>query len=252
MEEKNLIEKLEKLTLPEIEIPIHKRKLKEVLLNRYFPEKRHWEVLDIFQKFVLASAITIFLIFNNLILPSHNLTKAKEIALNNSQIKSWVEEGAIIKDVKVIQNQAYILVQPEKTAEEIITKEAPLLEGIREEEFYGALVQVNLKENEINKIEKLSPQVIPLAEKEKEIVKEIAEKNPQIQEIIKKEAKVKEINPLPSQQLKLMKEKNLIKVVPEEKKVQIIYEFDNSLLKGEVDLVKERVKNIQLQEKVKE
>lgn len=250
-----LVELLERATLPEIETPGHKSKLKEVLLNRYFPEKRRWEILNIFQKFVPAVAIIIlliFLIFNNLILPNYNLTKAKEIALNDPQIKSWVTKGAIIKDVKVIQNKGYVLVQPEKITEEIPTEKAPILEETKKEEFNGALIQINLKKDEVNKIEKLSPQITPLSEKEKEMAKEIAEKNSQIQEVIKKEAKIGEINPLPSQELKLMKEKDSVKVVPEEKKVQIIYKFDNSLLKGEVDLIKEQVGNVQLQEGIKE
>ena len=254
----DLIKKLEEISFPEIEIPGHKRKLRETLFGKYPEEKRIWAVFNILQK-TIPLGIAIILIFfaiNNLIYPHYNLSKAKEIALKNPQVKELIEKGGKIKDIEIIKNQAYLLVQPIREEEMAIPElEKMGAAGVRKaekEEISGALIQVNLKGKEINKIEKLSPQAIPLAEKEEGLAKEIAEKNPQIQEIIKKEAKIKEINPLPSYQMKLLKEDDSIKVVPEEKKVQIIYEFDNNLLKGEVDLIEGRVKKVELQEKAKE
>jgi len=254
----DLIKKLEEISFPEIEIPGHKRKLRETLFGKYPKEKRIWAVFNILQKTIpLGMAIIlIFFAINNLIYPNYNLSKAKEIALKNPQVKELIEKGGEIKDIEIIKNQAYLLVQPireeEMTIPELEKMGAAGVRKAEKEEISGALIQVNLKGKEINKIEKLSPQTIPLAEKEEELAKEIAEKNPQIQEIIKKEAKIKEINPLPSFQMKLMKENDSIKVVPEEKKVQIIYEFDDNLLKGEVDLIEGRVKKVELQEKAKE
>jgi len=255
----DLTKKLEEISLPEIEIPSHKRELRETLLSKYPKEKRIWAVFDILQKTIpLGMAIIlIFFAINNLIYPNYNLSKAKEIALKNPQVKELIEKGGEIKDIEIIKNQAYLLVQPIREEEKMAIPElekmgAAEVREAEKEEISGALIQINLKGKEINKIKKLSPQAIPLTEKEEELAKEIAEKNPQVQEVIKKEAKVKEINPLPSYQMKLLKEDDSIKVVPEEKKVQIIYEFDNNLLKGEVDLIEGRVKNVQLQEKAKE
>ena len=255
----DLTKKLEEISLPEIEIPSHKRELRETLLSKYPKEKRIWAVFDILQKTIpLGMAIIlIFFAINNLIYPNYNLSKAKEIALKNPQVKELIEKGGEIKDIEIIKNQAYLLVQPIREEEKMAIPElekmgAAEVREAEKEEISGALIQINLKGKEINKIKKLSPQAIPLTEKEEELAKEIAEKNPQIQEIIKKEAKIKEINPLPSYQMKLLKEDDSIKVVPEEKKVQIIYEFDNNLLKGEVDLIEGRVKKVELQEKAKE
>jgi len=255
----DLTKKLEEISLPEIEIPSHKRELRETLLSKYPKEKRIWAVFDILQKTIpLGMAIIlIFFAINNLIYPNYNLSKAKEIALKNPQVKELIEKGGEIKDIEIIKNQAYLLVQPIREEEKMAIPElekmgAAEVREAEKEEISGALIQINLKGKEINKIKKLSPQAIPLTEKEEELAKEIAEKNPQVQEVIKKEAKVKEINPPPSYQMKLLKEDDSIKVVPEEKKVQIIYEFDNNLLKGEVDLIEGRVKNVQLQEKAKE
>ena len=255
----DLIKKLEEISFPEIEIPGHKRKLRETLFGKYPKEKRIWAVFNILQKTIpLGMAIIlIFFAINNLIYPNYNLSKAKEIALKNPQVKELIEKGGEIKDIEIIKNQAYLLVQPIREEEKMIIPElekmgATEIREAEKEEISGALIQVNLKGKEINKIEKLSPQAIPLAEKEEELAKEIAEKNPQIQEAIKKEAKIKEINPLPSYQMKLEKKDDSIKVVPQEKKVQIIYEFDNNLLKGEVDLIEGRVKKVELQEKAKE
>ncbi|MBZ9569690.1 hypothetical protein KJA16_02095 [Patescibacteria group bacterium] len=245
MEEENLIKKLEEASLPEIEIPSHKRKLKRVLLNKYFREKRNWEIFNILRKVVPVGAIVIILIIlisNNLIFPQYSLAKAKEIAIRDPQIKELIEKGAIIKDVKILQDKAYVLVQPlagaEMEAEEIKT-------GLKTEgEFLGALAEVDLKEKKVSRIEKVTPQFSPLAEGEKEKAKEIAENNPEIRKIIPEEAEITKIMPVPFSQLRLIKEKNSVRVVPEqikEKRVRIIYELNKNQWEGEIDLIEEKV-----------
>ena len=169
----DLTKKLEEISLPEIEIPSHKRELRETLLSKYPKEKRIWAVFDILQKTIpLGMAIIlIFFAINNLIYPHYNLSKAKEIALKNPQVKELIEKGGKIKDIEIIKNQAYLLVQPIREEEKMAIPElekmgATEIREAEKEEISGALIQVNLKGKEINKIERLSPQVIPLAEKE--------------------------------------------------------------------------------------
>jgi len=50
MEEKDLIKKLEEISLPAIELPTHRARLKSVLIERYFQEKRRGEFFGFFRK----------------------------------------------------------------------------------------------------------------------------------------------------------------------------------------------------------
>lgn len=249
------MKKLEETSLPEIEIPSHKRKLKDVLLSKYYKEKRSWEIFNVFKRVVPVGAVAIVLvifILNNFIFPKYTLAKAKEIALQNSQVKEWVKQGAIIKDAKIIENKAFVLIQPVEKIEEVSGVKAPAILEEKKEEFNGALAEINLKERKITEIKQLTPEILSLTEEEKEKVKEIAEENREIQKVIQKEAKIKEIRLILPPQLKLIKEKDLIKVVPEEKRTKIIYEFDNNLLEGEVDLIKGELKTIKFKEEIEE
>lgn len=251
MEEKDLIKKLEETSLPEIEITGHKRKLREVLLSQYYPQKRNWEIFNILRKVVPVGAVVIiltFLILNNLIVPTYNLAKAREIAIKDPYIKELIEEGAIIKDVKILKNKGYVLIQPPTEAKKIeagLKLETGL--GLEtEKEFVGTLAEIDLKEKKVSRIEKLTPQFFPLAEETKAKAKEIAENNPEIKQIIPKEAEIRKIIPAPLFQLKLIKEKNSIRVVQEqeEERVRIIYELDKNQWEGEVDLIEEKVKEV--------
>jgi len=254
MEKNDLIKKLEETQLPEIEIPSHKRELKQILLSKYYKEKRSWEIFDILKKAVPVGAVAIILIIlilNNLIFPRYTLAQAKQIALQNPQIKELVERGAIIKDVKILKNKGYVLIQPSVEIEVEEVREPALGEikiGLEEEEeFIGALAEVDLKKKKVSKIEDITPQFSPLDEREKEKAKEITENNPEIQKIVPKEAEIKKITPLPSSQLRLITEKSSVKVIPEqekEKRVQIIYEFDEEQWEGEIDLIGEKVKKV--------
>jgi len=250
MEEKKLIEKLEEVSCPEIEISSYKRRLKAILMEKYFREKRRWEIFDILKRVIPAGAIAILLIgiiFTNLIFPRYSASEAKEIALQNPQIKEWMDQGAIIEDIEIIKNRAYILIQPVKEMEKIFVKEAaPTIEEIKKEEFNGGLAEVNLKEKKIVKIEKLTPLVIPLTEEEKEKAKEIAKNNPEIQKVIPEEAEILNIESLPSQ-LKLIKRGNSVQILPEpetEKKASIIYQFGKNRWGGKINLNEEKVEEV--------
>jgi len=256
MEEENLIKKLEETSLPEIEIPSHKRKLKQILLDKYFREKRNWEVFNVLRKVVPVGAIAIVLIIlisYSLISPQYSLAKARGIAMRDPRIKELIERGAVIKDVKILKDKAYVLVQPlagtEMETEEIKT-------GLKTEEgFLGALAEIDLKEKKVSRIEKLTPPSSPLAEEEKEKAKEIAENNPEIRRIVPKEAEIMEIIPVPFSQLRLIKEKNSVRVVPEqieEKRVRIIYELNKNQWEGEIDLIEEKVDGVKFLGEIEE
>lgn len=259
MEKNGLSKKLKKISLPEIEIPSHKKELKRVLLSKYYREKRTWEIFNILKKAVPVGAVAIILIvliLNNLIFPKYTLAQAKEIALKNPQIKELIDKGAIIKDIKILKSKGYVLIQPSVEIETEEVRETALEEvkiGLEEEEeSIGALVEVDLEEKRVSRIEELTLQLPPLEEKEKEKAKEIAKNNPEIQKIVPKEAEVKGITPLPFSQLRLIKEKNTIKVIPEEKRAQIIYEFNKKQWEGEIDLIGEKVKKVKFLGETKE
>jgi hypothetical protein len=263
MEKEDLIKKLEEIKLPEIEIKNHRERLKLALLKNYLRETKRGEFFGFLRKAVPAAAFLVifcFLIFNNLIFPKYNLARAKEIALQSDEIKSWIDKGATIKDAKVIDGKAYILIQPAESEEKIIeTKEnqnisefkseaiAPSATPIaKEEEFKGAMAEINIKEKKISNIENLAPTVADLIENKKEKVLEIASKSQDIQKIIPKEAEILDIN-VSTPRFKLTKRGNSISVQPEpetEEKASIIYRSDGNRWEGKINLTKEEVEEI--------
>lgn len=258
MTEEDLIKKLENISLPEIEIKSHKERLKLALMEKYFPERKKVESFPIFRKLIPAGVIAIilfFFIFNNLINSSkYNLAKAREIALQNSEIKDWVAEGAIIKDVEIVDGRAYVLIEPPKAIEEKKTAPSNLKSAglapesleLTKEGFMGALAEVDIKEKKISKIENLTPTVTNLIEVKKEKTKEIADRNPEIQKIITEGAEVLDIN-VTTPKFRLIKKEGSVVVSPEpekEEKASIIYKSDGNRWEGKINLTKEEVEEI--------
>jgi ribosomal protein S16 len=263
MEKEDLIKKLEGIKLPEIEIKSHRERLKLALLKNYLRETRKGELFGFLRKAVPAAAflvISCFLIFNNLIFPKYNLAKAKEIALQSEEIKSWIDKGATIKDAKVIDGKAYVLIQPAESEKKIIETEenqnisefksgaiapsaAPI---VKEEEFKGAVAEINIKEKKVSNIEKLSPTIANLIENKKGRALEIANKSQDIQKIIPKEAEILDIS-VSTPRFKLTKRGNSILVQPEtetEEKASIIYQFDGNRWEGKINLDEEKVEEV--------
>ena len=248
MKEEDLIRKLEEVSLPAIEIPSHQRNLRLALLNRYFKEKRNWEVFGFFKKAIpatLTMIILMSLVYNFLILPDRNLAKAREISLKNPQIKEWIEKGAIIKDIEIIKNKAYVLVQPTSKIGEVSVVLKPETPRTKEE-FFGALAEIDLKNKKVSSIEKIDPVVVALTEKEQERIKEISTNDPEIQKTIPKEAEILKIETVLAP-LRLMKKDSSVSVVSEpteEKEVQVIYEYGQKQWESKIDLKKEEVKAV--------
>jgi hypothetical protein len=236
MEEKELIEKLEKIKIPEIELKSHKQWLKMKLIDWKYREKKAFEIFSILKKVGVFSGSLILIlgmifIATNFLVPKNNLLLAQKIALKNPEIKEMIERGAKIEDLKTTDDKAYLLIS--QTENELPT-----------------LTEVNLKERRVLKFEKILPEDFPLTEREKEKAKEIAKIIPEIDEraIIPKfeirEIEVKEIKLAPPLKVKLIKEKGQIKVVPKEKRVLIIYKVGQNKWLKRINITEERVEEI--------
>lgn len=243
----DLIKKLEKVSLPDLENSSHRKALGIALINGYFREKKNWEIFNIFRIITSLGMMVLItiLIVNNFIYPAYSLAKAKEIALNNPQIKELVAKGAIIKDIKVVNGKAYVLVQPSKEVEK---PEATLITGAQktEEKFVGALAEVDFKEKKVSKIEELPPGIIPLTEAEREKAKEIAKNTSEIQKVVPQEAEVFKINIIPPP-MQLIKKGKSVQVIQEpgtEKKVLIIYKLGKNQWEGKINLTGEKTEEV--------
>jgi len=257
MREEDLIKKLEEISLPKIEIKSHKERLSLALIKKYPPERKRAEVFNIFKKLVPAGVIAVilfFFIFNNLNSQKYNLVKAKEIALQNNEIKDWLQQGSTIKDIKVIDGKAYILIEPPEAKKEqreptpaSLKSEGVFQENIAEEEkFGGALAEVDIKEKRVSSIEKLAPTVTNLIENKKEKALEIANKSREVEEIIPEEAEILDIN-VSTPKFRLSKEGDSVSVIPEtetEEKASIIYQSDGNRWEGKINLNEERVEKV--------
>ncbi len=257
MENENLIKKLEEISLPKIEIKSHRKRLNLVLMKKYYPERKKAEIFNVFEKLIPAGAIAVilfFFIFNNLNSQKYNLAKAKEIALQNNEIKDWLQQGSTIKDIKIVDGKAYVLIEPPEEKKEredfaptsLKSEGAPQENIAEEEKFEGALAEVNIKERKISNIEKLAPTATHLIENKKEKALEIANKSQEVQEKIPREAEVLNIN-VTTPKFRLSKEGGSVSAIPEtetEEKASIIYRFDENQCEGKVDLNKERMEEI--------
>lgn len=234
MEEKELIEKLEKTKFPKIELPSHRESLKMALIDwKYFREKKKIKFPLLKPAgFFLGSLALIFLIIffvSNLMTPKDLL--AQKIAFKDPEIKGLIERGAKIEDLKMVNEKAYLLISAIKDG-------------------FPVLAEINLKEKRVSKFEKILPEKFPLTEREKEKAKEIAKIIPEIEErkILPKfeirEIEVEEIKLVPPLKLKLIERWGEIKLVPEEKRVLIIYKVGQNKWAKRINITKERVEEI--------
>ena len=132
MKHEDLIEKLENLETPEIELPGHKQALKMALLSSGRFKERTIAV-NIVPRSSLAPAIAavmdwtkilapisaaLLLIavvgFFNVIQPQLQIAQAKELAMNDPQVQEFMEEyGLEITEVKLQNGEAFVLLTPE-------------------------------------------------------------------------------------------------------------------------------------------
>jgi hypothetical protein len=243
-----LTKKLEEISLPEIELPTHKRKLKETLLSKYCKEKRRQEFFAAFWRLAPIGAMAIFLgviIFTKIISPVYTTAQVQKIAFKNPQIKEILTKGAIVSDVKIVNSKGFILLQSSLPAFEMEKEDFEKLEREvkTKKESIGILAEIDLKGKKVTKIEEISSEIVPLPQKEK--VKKIFEKNQKAQKILPKEAEIKEIIPLTPPELRLIREKKKIKVVPIlPRKAKVIYQLNEKRWEGKIDLIKEELEEL--------
>lgn len=254
----DLIKKLEAVKTPEIEISSHKVRLKRALLDWYYKEEKAGLFWVGFKKILIplgSVAVVLFLalLINNLIFPQDTLAKAKKIALSDPRVQELVKQGAEIKDIKIAENRAYVLLTP---------KEISNGEGLKGEyekkELKSALAQIELKKERVSKIETVEPQIIPLTREEEEKTRKIimdsvspASPAENIPAAESKTISVEKIEPLPTYNLKLVKKDGEFEVLPEKtenEKVRVIYKIDGEKKEDEVNLTNEKIEKSKILE----
>ncbi|MDP2929989.1 MAG: hypothetical protein Q8N56_00025 [bacterium] len=260
MELNDLVKKLENLKKPEIEIPGHKEKLRRFLLSRY--QKRQtengfnilWKAMPVGLSLMAITA----LLLNNFLFPRLNIALAKEIAFQDQNVKSLIEKGAIVKEVKLSDSRGFLLLQisaPEekqqlqgKAVALSVSAERTAARGgsSPQPQASAFLIEVDLKGRKIAKIEEKILTQSPLQEMEIVRAKEIMEENQQIKQAIKEGAQVEEIKKaFPQTQLakKGIGPEITIEVLPVEETL-IFYKQDAGVWRGIVDLQAGDIKTI--------
>lgn len=249
MEKDDLIKKLEEVSLPEIEISSHKRKLRTALLAKYFPEKKKAAVFDIFQKLAPVGVIALILLVfaaNSFLFPQSSLAKAREIALRDPQIKEMMAKGADIKNIEIVGKKAYVLVGPAKAVPEkaMVPSLAAGKAGAKEE-ILGVLAEINFQEKRVAKINKITPQNFSLSQEDKEKTTEMARENLQKQEVVPQSAEVLEVKVIPSA-VRLIRKDNNVQIVPVlPPEATVIYENEKQQWEGKINLQTGEMKNVQ-------
>lgn len=222
MEEK-IFKKLEKISFSQIELPSHKEKLKKFLLEKYFPEKKKQERFLFFRKIVFCIVSLIFLFFFtfSFIYPQYVLAKAKKIAFLNPEVKKFIEEGGKFKEIKVYKKEGYVLVTPPQG--EFFKR--------NHQKIIGVLIRVDLKNKKIPEIKKITPDYF-IGEKEIEEAKEIIH---QLKDFGKEPPLILKIEEIPLE-LRLIEEEERIKVLPLQKKINVIYKAGEKIWEGKVNL----------------
>ncbi len=252
MKDEDVIKKLEKIKLPQIEIPSHKKRLKMALFNwKYGKEKKAESIFLGLRKVLIplgtvAVVFVIILIVSNLIAPQYTLAEVKKIAMKDPQVKELIEKGAEIKDIEIIKNKAYVLISPKEVSED-----SPIETQIEKRKIKGALVEIGLKEKEVVKIKEITPKVISLTQQEKEKIKNII-KESEFPQIAGETLEIEKIEPLSTYQLDLIKKDDTVEVLQkekEDKKVIIIYKIEDKTKQGKIDLIKREIEKVEILEK---
>ena len=120
MKHEDLIQKLENLETPEIELPGHKQALKMALLNSgRFKERTIMDWAKILAPVTAAVLLIAVVGFFNVIQPRLQIAQAKEIAMNDPQVQELMEENELeITEVKLQNGEAFVLVAYQLTSEQ--------------------------------------------------------------------------------------------------------------------------------------
>jgi len=121
MKQEDLIQKLENLETPEIELQGHKQALRMALLNSgRFKERTIMDWAKILAPISAAVLLIAVVGFFNVIQPKLQIAQAKEIAMNDPQVQELMGTyGLEITEVKLHDGEAFVLVAYEVTSVEL-------------------------------------------------------------------------------------------------------------------------------------
>ncbi len=112
MKHEDLIRKLENLETPEIELPGHRQALRMALLSSgRFKQRTIMAWAKILAPVTAAVLLISIVGFFNVIQPRMQIAQAKEIAMNDPQVRELMEEyGLEITEVKLQNGEAFVFV----------------------------------------------------------------------------------------------------------------------------------------------
>jgi hypothetical protein len=254
MKDEELIKKLEETDFPEIEIKSHKAGLRFALLNSDYFKKPDY--INIFRKSLAfsVSALAIFVIMGFFVI-GPKLTEARVlgIAKNNPEVQKLMKENNMVfSEIKIRGDIAYVLInapQENKKAEQknsaIIIQKVEKIDNNVE----GAIVELNIKENKIIKINMIrGEEISPLVEGEEESARDIVESEEVVGNIVPKEAKIEKIQSSLPQKIQLFEKDNFVQAVPQpesERKASVHYSLDGKEWAIQVNLDEKRVEKIE-------
>lgn len=115
MKHEDLIQKLETLETPEIELPGHRQTLRMALLNSgRFRKRTTADWARILAPVTAALVLIVVVGFLNVIQPQLQIVQAKDIVRNDPHVQALLEEhGLEIAEVKLQADQAFVLLAPQ-------------------------------------------------------------------------------------------------------------------------------------------
>jgi len=254
MEYEDLIKKLKNTSLPEIELPTHKKKLRRILLtSKYFKKSTFWSVFKKSLAFTVPALVLLIIIGINIIQPKLIEARALRIARNDPEVQKLItEEKVVLDEVKIKDGKVYVLLNP--TSIETIQFGSAQQKAITiqeaEEEVrppMGAVVEINMRQKQVSEIKPVQEDILSLAEKEKELAEQIVQKESLIKEILSEEARIERVKATFPERLRLIERGDEVLAVPDptdEKKAEIYYTTDGQRWMVQVNLNQDRVEQI--------
>lgn len=254
MKEEDLIKKIERIELPEVELSGHRHKLRRFLMSRHSIEQKRGEVFSFLRPVLVggfAFAILLAVILNASFFTRPSLALAKEIALQDSRVRSLIDRGAIIKETELADNKGYLLVQLTESRPAPASAEGSVFFSAKERGSLSPfgpnqavfLIEVDFKGKKVSDLKEIPNPLLSFSQAEEEAIKEISQQSDAVRKMIPFEAKIKEIQPVYSQ-LKLVNKGSRVEVKPEKEAV-IIYKQNNKEWQGKINLGSSRVEKIE-------
>jgi len=246
--EKELIKKLNKAELPEIEMQGHKSRLRISLLNSdYFKKLGFFDRIRKSLFFAVPATALLIILAITVVQPQLIEAKVLQIAKNNPEIKKIMKEQSMtLGDVKVKDGKAYVLLNPKiDETDSTIRIQKTDIETLKETE--AAIIEVNINKKEVVKIDSInSEEFMSLDDSEKDAARNIAGAEEIVSDIIPKEAKVEKVSFFP-QGVHMVERDDGMGIVPDsgnEKKASVQYSLDGKKWVVKVNLDKQRIEEI--------